>query len=76
MLVIIRVTQFENSYSTLKCLELLIDGYVYVALSEVSNWLMMQAFTNCMHGYDRVHNVHTNDVTRAGKFVHGIDSSV
>ena len=35
-----------------------------------------QAFTNCVHGYDRQRNVHANGVTRARKFVHGFDSSI
>ena len=34
---------------------------------------LCQALTNCMHGYDCARNVHTNDVRRAQKFVHGID---
>ena len=35
--------------------------------------LCEQAFTNCVHGYDRADNVHTNGITCARKFVHGID---
>ena len=37
---------------------------------------LQQVFTNCVHGYDRARNVHTNGVTRTLKFVHGTDSSV
>ena len=29
-----------------------------------------------LHGYDCARNVHTNGVTRAQKFVYGIDSSM
>ena len=32
-----------------------------------------QAFTNFVHGYDRARKVHANDITRARKFVHGMD---
>ena len=35
----------------------------------------VQAFTNCMHSYNHLCNVHANDVTHVQKFVHGIDSS-
>ena len=38
--------------------------------------LALQAFTNCVHGYDSAHNVHAKGVTRSRKCVHGIDYSV
>ena len=34
---------------------------------------ILQAFTNCMHRYDRACKVHANGVTCAQKFVHSID---
>ena len=36
----------------------------------------VQAFTNCVQGYDRARNVHAIGITRARKFVHVIDSSL
>ena len=35
-----------------------------------------QAFINCMHGYDRVRNVHAIGVTYTQKFVYGVGSSL
>ena len=40
------------------------------------NLITRQAFINCMHGYDRICNVHGKSVTRTRKFMHGINSSV
>ena len=37
---------------------------------------LQSSLQNCMHGYDRVRNVHVNSVTHARKSVHGIDSTV
>ena len=34
---------------------------------------LWQVFTNCEHCYDCAHNVQTNSITRAQKFLHGID---
>ena len=45
-------------------------------LTHFSPMYYFQAFTNCVHGYDRARNVYANGVTRAPKFVQGIDSCV
>ena len=53
--------------------------YERIFLSEHRNALtgsfpdQVQVFTNFVHGYDHAHNVHSNGVTRARKFVHIID---
>ena len=49
--------------------------YIYLVLF-ISVIYHKQAFTNCVHGYDRARNVHANGITRTRKFVHVIDSSV
>ena len=43
-----------------------------------SKWILelKPQVTNCVHGYNRAHNVHINGVMRTRKFVHDIDSSV
>ena len=33
----------------------------------------LEAFTNCLHGYNCAHNVHTYSVNHTWKFVHGTD---
>ena len=35
-----------------------------------------KAFTNCVHDYDRAHNMHTKDASHTKKFVHGVCSSL
>ena len=34
---------------------------------------VMQAFTNCLHGYDRACNLHASGITHTRTFVHGIE---
>ena len=36
--------------------------------------LHFQAFTNCVHGYDRARNVRTNGIMHTQRFKHSIDS--
>ena len=33
---------------------------------------LIQAFTNCVHGYDCASNVNVNGITHALKFVNGV----
>ena len=40
------------------------------------NKVILQAFTNCMHGYYHEHNMHPSNVMRTWKSVHSIDSSM
>ena len=51
----------------------LVNIYIVKAIFNWSWPIFKQIFTNCMHGYDRAHNVHANGVIHAQKFVQGID---
>ena len=45
-----------------------------IGIETIYTNMLQQAFTNCVHGYDRARNVHANNVTHTQKFVHVIDS--